>query len=76
MSGDEHTRNEKTLPELVSAIALVIHKPARPSPFFKAATKKSVATRTDKTPRASKFKESQRFIIQNEYHIFCIVSPA
>ena len=66
---DEDPRNEKTLPELVNAIALVIHKPARPAPFVKVATERSVVTRTDKAPSASKFKSSQRFVIQNEYHI-------
>jgi hypothetical protein len=74
ISGDEHSRNEKALPELVNAIALVIHKPARPAPFVKVATEKSVVTRTDIAPRASKFRRSQRFVIQNEYHIFNIVS--
>jgi len=73
-AGTNNTRNEKTLPELVNAIALVIHKPARPAPFVKVATERSVVTRTDRAPSASKFKSSQRFVIQNEYHIFGIVS--
>jgi hypothetical protein len=69
ISWDEQYSNEKPLPELVNAIALVIHKPARPAPFVKVATEKSVVTRTDKAPSASKFKSNQRFVIQNEYHI-------
>ena len=74
ISWGQHTRNEKPLPELVNAIALVIHKPARPAPFVKVAMEKSVVTRTDKAPNASKFKSSQLFVIQNEYHVFGIVS--
>ena len=74
ISLDKHSGTKKTLPELVNAIALVIHKPARPAPFVKVATEKSVVTRTDKAPSASKFRRSQRFVIQNEYHIFNIVS--
>jgi hypothetical protein len=69
ISWDKHTRKKIILPELVNAIALVIHKPASPAPFVKVATEKSVVTRTDKAPSASKFKSNQRFVIQNEYHI-------
>ena len=65
-AGANNTRNEKALPELVNAIALVVHKLTKPAPFIRVATEKSVLTRTDKAPSASKFERSQPFVIQNE----------
>jgi hypothetical protein len=74
ISWDEHTRNEKALPELINAMVLAIREPARPTPFVRVAMEKSVVTRTDKAPSASRFKRRQRFVIRNEYHTFGIVS--
>ena len=58
----------------MNAIALVIHNPARPAPFVSVATENSVVTSTAIAPSTSKLSNNQRFVIQNVYHIFVVVS--
>ena len=63
MTADRH------LPELVNVIALVMHRPARPAPFVKVDIENNVVTKTDKAPKASKFRRSQQFVVQKLYRI-------
>jgi hypothetical protein len=56
-------------PEVVNAIALVIQRPARPAPFVKVDIENNVVIKTATAPKESKFKRSQRFVIQKLYHI-------
>jgi hypothetical protein len=58
------------LPEVVNAIALVMHRPARPASFVKVDIENNDVIKTDKAPKASKFRRSQRFVIQKLYHIW------
>jgi hypothetical protein len=57
------------LPEVVNAIALEIHKPARPASFVKVDIENNMVTKTDKAPKASKFRRSQQFVVQKLYRI-------
>ena len=47
-----------------------MHKPARPASFVKVDIENNVVIKTDKAPKVSKFKRSQRFVIQKLYHIW------
>ena len=63
------TYSKEILPEDVKAIALVIQRPARPAPSVSVAIENKVDTRTATAPRASKFNNSHRLVIQKVYHI-------
>ena len=58
-------------------MALVIHKPARPAaPSDNVAIESNIVTKTDKAPNKSKFNISQRFVIQQVYHIYKAIVSA
>ena len=57
------------LPEFVNVIALVIHRPARPASLVKVDIENNMVIKTAKAPKASKFRRSQRFVIQKLYLI-------
>lgn len=54
---------------VVNAIAEVIHIPAVPA-LTKPESANSVVMSTATAPRQSKFRSSQRFVIQKLYHIY------
>ena len=60
----ENTDIDYHLHELVNPTALIMHRPARPAWFVKVDIENNVVIKTDKAPKASKFRRSQRFVIQ------------